>query len=147
MELVAREPDIVTPTGIAVDEQARVWVIENNTHQRQADYKGPPSDRVRVFSDFDAAGRPRKVHTFAEGFRDSMGLALGKDKTVYLATRSDIYVLRADGKTVQKVTNAPEPSELATRPKGSVTVTLQNRLPVLRRKVWVVILSCCVGLD
>src|SRR5205807_3810 len=94
MELVAREPDIVTPTGIAVDEQGRVWVIENNTHQRQADYKGPPSDRVRVFSDFDAAGRPRKVHTFAEGFRDSMGLALGKDNTVFLATRSDIYVLR-----------------------------------------------------
>src|SRR5437667_8217432 len=34
IDLVAREPDIVTPTGIAVDERGRVWVIENNTHER-----------------------------------------------------------------------------------------------------------------
>src|SRR5438309_7989047 len=93
IELVAREPDIVTPTGIAVDPQGRIWVIENNTHQRPADYKGPASDRIRIFSDFDANGRPRKMHTFAEGFRDSMGLALGKEGAVYLATRSAVHVL------------------------------------------------------
>src|SRR5207302_5442916 len=94
IELVAKEPDIVTPTGIAVDPQGRIWVIENNTHQRPADYKGPASDRIRIFSHFDANGRPRKIHTFAEGFRDSMGLALGREGAVYLATRSNIYLLR-----------------------------------------------------
>ena len=41
LELVATEPDIVTPTGLTVDEQGRVWVIENNTHQRPSNYKGP----------------------------------------------------------------------------------------------------------
>ena len=35
LELVAREPGIVTPTGLTVDEQGRIWVIENNTHQRE----------------------------------------------------------------------------------------------------------------
>jgi len=94
MELVAREPEIVTPTGIAVDRQGRIWVIENNTHQRAASYHGPASDRIRVFADFDANGRPRKVHTFAEGFRDSMGLALGERDAVYLATRSAVHLLR-----------------------------------------------------
>ena len=34
IELLVQEPDIVTPTGLAVDEQGRVWVIENHTHQR-----------------------------------------------------------------------------------------------------------------
>ncbi len=94
IELVAREPDIVTPTGLAVDEHGRIWVIENNTHQRPANYRGPSSDRVRIFEDFDDHGRPRRVHTFAEGFRNAMSLALGKDGTVFLATRSEIYVLR-----------------------------------------------------
>jgi putative membrane-bound dehydrogenase-like protein len=94
IELVAREPEIVTPTGLAVDERGRVWVIENHTHQRPIYYQGPPTDRVRIFEDFDEHGRPRRVHTFAEGFRNAMSLALGKDGAVFLATRSDIYVLR-----------------------------------------------------
>ena len=94
IELVAREPDIVTPTGLAVDERGRLWVIENNTHERPSNYKGPASDRIRIFEDFDGNGRPRRISTFAEGFRNSMSLALGKNGAVYLATRSDIYLLR-----------------------------------------------------
>jgi putative membrane-bound dehydrogenase-like protein len=93
LELVAREPDIVTPTGLTVDEQGRVWVIENHTHQRPPEYKGPPSDRIRIFADFDASGTPRRVTTFAEGFRNAMSLTLGPNG-LYLATRSDIYLLR-----------------------------------------------------
>jgi len=97
MELVAKEPDIVTPTGIVVDEQGRVWVIENNTHERPTNYKGAASDRIRIFSDFDAEGKARKISTFAEGFRNAMSIALGKDGAVYLATRSDIYLLHDPG--------------------------------------------------
>ncbi|SVE41032.1 uncharacterized protein METZ01_LOCUS493886, partial [marine metagenome] len=41
LTLIAREPDIVTPTGIAVDEADRIWVIENHTHLRQDNYPGP----------------------------------------------------------------------------------------------------------
>jgi putative membrane-bound dehydrogenase-like protein len=93
IELVAKEPDIVTPTGIAVDERGRIWVIENNTHQRPESYKGPSSDRVRIFT-CDADGRARRAITFAEGFRDAMSLAFGKNGAVYLATRSAIYLLR-----------------------------------------------------
>jgi putative membrane-bound dehydrogenase-like protein len=94
IELVAKEPDIVTPTGIAVDERGRIWCIENNTHQRPADYKGHPSDRIRIYDDFDANGRARRVKTFADGFKNSMGLALHYDGRVFLATRSEIFVLR-----------------------------------------------------
>ncbi len=94
IELVAREPDIVTPTGIAVDERGRIWVIENHTHERPAGYKGPATDRVRVFDALDASGRPRHVHTFADGFRNSMSLLLGRGGDVFLATRAEIYVLR-----------------------------------------------------
>src|SRR5262249_31555369 len=94
IELVAGEPDIVTPTSLTVDERGRVWVIENHTHERPANYKGPTSDRVRVFADFDGNGRPRKITTFAEGFKNAMSLALGRAGEVFLATRSDVYRLR-----------------------------------------------------
>lgn len=94
IELVAREPDVRTPTGLAVDERGRVWVIENHTHQRPANYPGPASDRIRIFSDFDFQGRAQKISTFADGFRDAMSLALGKPGDVYLATRSEIHLLR-----------------------------------------------------
>jgi putative membrane-bound dehydrogenase-like protein len=94
VELVAREPDILTPTGIAVDERGRIWVVENNTHERPTAYQGPPSDRVRIFSRCDAQGRSHPLGTFAEGFRNTMGLALGKNGAVYVVTRSDVYLLR-----------------------------------------------------
>jgi putative membrane-bound dehydrogenase-like protein len=94
IELVAKAPDIVTPTGISVDEQGRVWVIENHTHQRPPTYNGPPSDRIRIFSDFDKEGKATKITTYAEGFKNSMGLAHGKNGVVYFATRSEVYTLR-----------------------------------------------------
>jgi putative membrane-bound dehydrogenase-like protein len=97
IELVAREPQIVTPTGLAVDEKGRVWVIENHTHQRPPGYKGPTSDRVRVFSDPGPDGRMRKVRTFADGFRDAMSLAFGRDGALFLATRAEIYRLYDKG--------------------------------------------------
>jgi putative membrane-bound dehydrogenase-like protein len=97
LELIAKEPDIVTPTGIAVDQRGRIWCLENHTHQRGTDYKGPSSDRIRVFEDFGPDGRARKVWTFAEGFRDAMGLTFGPDGSLYLATRSTIYRLQIDG--------------------------------------------------
>ncbi len=103
LELVAREPDLVTPTGVAVDEQGRVWAIENNTHERPANYKGPDSDRVIVFSDFDENGKARQSSVFAEGFKNAMSLLLGRDGGVYLATRSEIFLLRGkDGKETER---------------------------------------------
>lgn len=91
LELLVKDPDLVTPTGLAVDEQGRVWVIENHTHQTPPNYQGPKSDRVRIFSGFDGSGKAKSATTFADGFRNAMSIALGKDGVVYLATRAEIY--------------------------------------------------------
>jgi putative membrane-bound dehydrogenase-like protein len=98
VELIAEAPDLVTPTGVAVDAHGDVWVVENHTHQRPNGYKGPETDRVRVFSDFGPDGRAGKVRTFAEGFRDSMSLAFGPDGGLYFATRSTLYRLNDSDK-------------------------------------------------
>jgi len=99
LELIAQDPEIVTPTGIAVSETGAIYVLENNTHFRPANYKGAASDRILVFEDFGPDGKARKVSTFAEGFQDSMSLAFGPGGELFVATRASIFTLRQkDGK-------------------------------------------------
>ena len=112
IELFAENPQIVTPTGIDVDHQGRVWVIESNTHFRPADYKGHPSDRLLVMQDTNGDGKADQVETFADGFTFAMSVAvrplwfpvtLPKEVvrkpagiSVYVATRKEIVLLHDD---------------------------------------------------
>jgi putative membrane-bound dehydrogenase-like protein len=92
-ERIAAEPQIVTPTGIAVDHLGRVLVIESHTHFRPEGYQGPPADRIRVFEDRDHDGKPECTGTFFEGTRMTMNLAVARDGSVFVATRSAVYRL------------------------------------------------------
>jgi putative membrane-bound dehydrogenase-like protein len=100
-ERIAAEPEIVTPTGIAVDGRGRILVIESHTHFRPEGYKGPPADRIRVFEDRDRDGIPECVGSFLEGTRMTMSVAVARDETIFVATRYAIYHLEdkdGDGK-------------------------------------------------
>ncbi len=102
--LVAREPLVVTPTGIAVDRSGRVFVGLNHTHFRPDDYDGPPRDQIVILVDDDGDGRAERTRVFYEGFKNLMDIAFHPDGTLYAATRAAIYRLpdadedgRADG--------------------------------------------------
>jgi putative membrane-bound dehydrogenase-like protein len=90
----AAEPDIVTPTGLAVDAKGRVLVIESHTHFRPEGYAGPPADRIRRLEDTDGDGRADRVTTFFEGSKYTMGLAFHPDGWLYVATRYEVFRLR-----------------------------------------------------
>jgi putative membrane-bound dehydrogenase-like protein len=92
-ERIAAEPEIVTPTGIAVDHRGRILVVESHTHFRPAGYQGPPADRIRVFEDRDHDGQPECTGTFFEGTQKTMNVAVARDGLVFVATRSAIYRL------------------------------------------------------
>jgi putative membrane-bound dehydrogenase-like protein len=92
-ERIAAEPEIVTPTGIAVNSQGRVLVIESHTHFRPKGYQGPPADRIRVFEDRNHDSKPECTGTFFEGTEKTMNLAVAGDGSVWVATRSAIYRL------------------------------------------------------
>lgn len=94
IELFADAPQIVTPTGIAVDDDGRVLVIECHTHFPPEGYAGPKTDRIRAFEDTDGDGRADKITTFYEGTSATMSLAIHPDGSVYVATRSEIFRLR-----------------------------------------------------
>ena len=91
IELIAAEPEINTPIGIAVDKKDRLFVVENNTHQVRPDYKGPKSDRIRLFQK-DAAGK-WSATTFAEGFRNAMCLEFDPDGVLHLTLRDKLLKL------------------------------------------------------
>lgn len=96
MTLLAEHPDLVTPTGIDVDDQGQIWLIASHTHFRPEGYTGPEHDEVLVF---DSAGKNRRV--FYNATTATMNLQLGPDGWVYLAERSRILRVKdtdGDGK-------------------------------------------------
>ncbi len=106
LQLVAAEPDVVTPTGLAVDERGRVLVIESHTHFPPEGYKGPKHDRILLMDDFDpATGKARKIGVFFEGTTHTMNLAVYYDGSIYVATRAEVFRLRDtdnDGKSDER---------------------------------------------
>lgn len=87
IELFAENPDIVTPIGIAVAPDGRVFVQENHTHKRKANYTGPATDRILVFEDSNGDGQWDKRSVFYEGHVHSTDLLFGPDGHLYVSTR------------------------------------------------------------
>lgn len=87
ISLFAENPDIVTPVGITVAPDGRVFVQENHTHQRSPRYTGPEKDRILVFEDTDGDGVADKRSVFYEGHVFSTDLLFGPDGHLYVATR------------------------------------------------------------
>lgn len=110
VELIATEPEIVTPVGVVFDKLGRLLVVESHTHKRQQDYAGPKGDRIRLLSDTNGDGRISAVQgdawsTFAEGYTFAMNMALHPATgDVYLVCRNELHRLRdADGDGVAEV--------------------------------------------
>jgi len=64
--LFAQNPQIVTPVGIAVAPDGRVFVQENHTHKRTKEYAGPKTDRILIFEDTTGDGIADKRTVFHE---------------------------------------------------------------------------------
>ncbi len=83
--LIAEHPDLVTPTGIAVDKSGNIYSISCHTHFRPGDYDGPVHDELVVF---DANGKNRRV--FYNKTDATMHVEIGPDGWIYLAERDRV---------------------------------------------------------
>ncbi len=91
MSVLVENPDIVTPTGIAVDNEDRIYVIENHTHVRRENYSGPDVDRLLIFEGYlDENPNNQKVYEYATDFKDGMSLRIKENGQVLIATRASI---------------------------------------------------------
>ncbi len=101
LTLMAEHPDLVTPTGVDVDDKGRIWVVATHTHFRPKDYQGPEFDEILVFEDRDGDGRAEHRSVFYNATEATMDLELGPDGWVYLAERDRILRIKdsdGDGK-------------------------------------------------
>ncbi|MBA2116996.1 PVC-type heme-binding CxxCH protein [Bremerella alba] len=94
LELIAEQPEIVTPIGITFDQHGDLLVIESHTHHRQPDYQGPPKDRIRRFADTNGDGKLDTWSTFYEGTESTMSILSAQDGSLYVATRMEVFRLR-----------------------------------------------------
>ena len=76
IELFAEAPQIVTPTGIDVDAEGRVWAIESNTHFPPEGYAGHPTDRVLAMIPSRDHGKAEQIVVFKDGLVHTMSIAV-----------------------------------------------------------------------
>ncbi len=93
IRLFLEDPEIVTPIGLVVGSDDRIYVLESHTHSRPADYDGPEGDRVKVLVDRDGDGRCDEVTVFAEGLDDGMNLAVSPDGMLYIVCAGAVFAL------------------------------------------------------
>lgn len=96
LSLFAEHPLIVTPIGLAIDAEDRLFVVESHTHNPPRGYDGPKSDRIKVFTDRDHDGRCDDSYVFADGLQAAMNLSFSPDGVLYVVCAREVYALRDD---------------------------------------------------
>lgn len=102
LQLVACEPELVTPVSCRFDAAGRLLVVESHTHFPAPDYSGPKCDRIFLFDQFRTGLDPSRVEArkrlYHEGGRATMGLAVADDGWTVVSTRSEVARIRdSDG--------------------------------------------------
>lgn len=91
VEIVAKEPDVVNPVGMAIDEKGRFWITESFEYPRRE--AGPGKDRIKVLEDTDGDGAVDKTTIFAEGLNIPSGIAVGHGG-VWVANSPDLLFMQ-----------------------------------------------------
>lgn len=104
IQLIAAEPQVVTPIGCDFDPRGRLFVIESHTHFPPENYAGPKTDRILIVDDADADGVLERVRTFDVGGQATMGIEAAADGWIYVARRAELSRMRdTDGDDVADV--------------------------------------------
>jgi putative membrane-bound dehydrogenase-like protein len=106
LELIAEAPDIMTPIGLAIDDQDALYVLESHTHTPLSDYPGPKFDRIKKGIDEDSDGKPERWVVFADSLEDGMNMAFAEGGGLYVTTKNSVLRFRdhnGDGKSDERL--------------------------------------------
>ncbi len=93
LTLVASDPDIVTPVGVAVDRRGRVFVVESNTHFPLDGYTGAKHDFIKVFEDRNKDGKFETRSIFADGLHHTMHIGFSPQGRLYVVQRDGVFII------------------------------------------------------
>ena len=93
LTLFAEQPDIVTPIGLAIASDDRIFVVESHTHLAPKDYPGPKGDRIRIFRDADQDGDPDLNVIFADGLDAAMNITVTDEGRVFVVGARTVWEL------------------------------------------------------
>ncbi|NND06556.1 MAG: hypothetical protein HKN87_09265 [Saprospiraceae bacterium] len=91
ISLIESTPNLVTPIGIATDQQDQVYILESHTHSPTSDYDGPTYDRIKIGKDVDGDAVPDEWHMYADSIEDGMNLTIDDQGTLFLATKDQVF--------------------------------------------------------
>lgn len=90
IELMAENPEIVTPIGLAIDAQDDLYVLESHTHSPLSEYTGPTFDQIKKGVDQNKDGIPESWIIFADSINDGMNLVCDEHNLLYLAEKNKV---------------------------------------------------------
>lgn len=93
LTLLAQEPDIRTPIGMAVDGQDALYIMESHTHSPGKDYGGPAGDIIKRLSDEDGDGIPETWSIFASDIVNGTNLVIDSNGVIYVTARKFLLAL------------------------------------------------------
>ena len=97
IELVASEPDVMSPIQVAFDADGRMWVMEYSDYPNGPAEGEPGRSRIRVLSDDDGDGRFENPQTFVDKLLFATGLAFWRDGVIVTSQGSVDFFRDTDG--------------------------------------------------
>ena len=94
IELIAEQPDIVTPIGLAIDQNDVIYVLESHTHTPPSDYSGPKYDLIKRGVDQNEDGVPEEWSIYADSVQDGMNLAILPDGQLICVQKDQVLAFR-----------------------------------------------------
>ncbi len=91
LTLIASNPEIVTPIGITIDKEDRIYFLESHTHTPLNNYDGPKYDRIKKGIDSNGDGIPESWQIYADSIMDGMNLASGSNNQIFLTTKDGLF--------------------------------------------------------
>ena len=93
LSLFSEDPDIVTPIGLAIAPDDRIFVVESHTHSPPKGYPGPKGDRIRVFQDQNQDGIPETNLVFAENLVAAMNITITDEGRIFVVGARTVWEL------------------------------------------------------
>ena len=97
IDIVASEPEVVSPVSIAFDEGGRLWVVEMSDYPNGPVPGEPPKSRIKLLEDLDGDGRFETAHIFADKLLFATGVQPWRGGVIVTLAGEIAYFKDTDG--------------------------------------------------